>query len=199
MRRAVLRVFPAPGPFNSSAPLGGGGSGGRTVKPSNDPRSNQRNPRYANYWGPLAHKRHPPQPAQPRHTNDGAPRTRRQHQQEHRPQQPTQHAKGRTGDCPGPRKETATRRNVTRGVPHHPPPPLKRLGHPELGAGAQGWVVFDIRLSKTHRSQTSPNRNLPVNGVEDASHGTQSSPVPHVAEPIGATGNRHATSVRQGN
>ena len=29
---------------------------------------------------------------------------------------PTQHAKGRTGDCPGLRRETATRRNVTRGV-----------------------------------------------------------------------------------
>ena len=28
---------------------------------------------------------------------------------------PTQHAKGRTGDCPGPRKGTTTRRNVTRG------------------------------------------------------------------------------------
>ena len=28
---------------------------------------------------------------------------------------PTQHAKVRTGDCPGPRKETETRRNVTRG------------------------------------------------------------------------------------
>ena len=43
------------------------------------------------------------------------------HQQEHRPQRPTersdptQHAKGRTGDCPGPRNETTTRRNVTRG------------------------------------------------------------------------------------
>ena len=38
---------------------------------------------------------------------------------EHRPQRPsqrsdpTQHAKGRAGDCPGPRKESATRRNVT--------------------------------------------------------------------------------------
>ena len=32
---------------------------------------------------------------------------------------PTQHAEGRTGDCPRPRKETATRQNVT-GVP----PPL---------------------------------------------------------------------------
>ena len=44
------------------------------------------------------------------------------HQQEHRPQRPTessdptQHAKGRTGDCPGPRKGTTTRRNVTQGA-----------------------------------------------------------------------------------
>ena len=50
-----------------------------------------------------------------------APRTRKRHPQGHRPQRPTesndptQHAKGRTGDCPGPRKETTTRRNVTRG------------------------------------------------------------------------------------
>ena len=28
---------------------------------------------------------------------------------------PTQHAKGRTGDCPGPRKEATTRRTVTQG------------------------------------------------------------------------------------
>ena len=66
---------------------------------------------------------HPPQPAQPRHTNDGALRTRKRHQQEHRPQRPTersdptQHAKERTGDCPGPREGATTRRNVT------PPPP----------------------------------------------------------------------------
>ena len=44
--------------------------------------------------------------------------TWRRHQQEHRPQwppehsDPTEHAKGRTGDCPGPRKETATRRTT---------------------------------------------------------------------------------------
>ena len=55
------------------------------------------------------------------HTNHWAPRTRKQHQQEYRPQRPTessnstQHAEGRTGDCPGPHKETATRRNVTQG------------------------------------------------------------------------------------
>ena len=42
------------------------------------------------------------------HTNDWAPRMRKRHQQEHRPQRPTersdptQHAKGRTGDCPQP-------------------------------------------------------------------------------------------------
>ena len=28
---------------------------------------------------------------------------------------PTQHAKGRLGDCAGPRKETATQRNDTQG------------------------------------------------------------------------------------
>ena len=90
---------------------------------SNDPRNNQHNPQYANYWAPLTRKRHIPQhPAQPLHTNHWAARTRKRHQQEHRPQRPTessdptQHAKGRTGDCPGPRKETTTRRNVTRGA-----------------------------------------------------------------------------------
>ena len=92
-------------------------------KPSNDPSNNQHNPQYANYWVPLTRKRHiPPHSAQPKHTNHWAPRTRKRHQQEHRPQRPTersaptQHAEGRTGDCPGPRKETTTRRNVTRGA-----------------------------------------------------------------------------------
>ena len=92
-------------------------------KQSNDPGNNQHNPRYANYWAPLTRKRHIlPHPAQPQHTNDGAPRLRKRHQQEHRPQRPTersdptQHAKGRTGDCSGARKETTTRRNVTQGV-----------------------------------------------------------------------------------
>ena len=66
--------------------------------------------------------------AQPRHTNDGAPRTRKRHPQEHRPQRPTersdptQHAKGGTGDCPGPRKGATTRRNVTQGGWTPPPP-----------------------------------------------------------------------------
>ena len=91
-------------------------------KQSNDPHNNQHNPQYANYWAPLTRKRHiPPHSAQPQHTDHWAPRTRKRHQQEHRPQRPTersdptQHAKGRRGDCSGPRKGTTTRRSVTRG------------------------------------------------------------------------------------
>ena len=76
-------------------------------------------PQYANYWAPLTRKRHIlPHPAQPRPTNHWAPRTRKRHQQEAgltESSDPTQHAKGRIGDCPGPRKETATRRNVIQG------------------------------------------------------------------------------------
>ena len=69
-----------------------------------------------------------------------ASQTRKRHQQEHRPQRPTessdptQHAKGRMGDRPGPRKGATTRRNVTQGgsvgphretqrLPEHPDPP----------------------------------------------------------------------------
>ena len=91
----------------------------KTVK---RPRQQPAQPQYANYWAPLTRKRHtPPHLAQPRHTNHWAPRTRKRHRQEHRPQRPTQcsdptqRAEGRTGDCPGPRKETTTRRTVTRG------------------------------------------------------------------------------------
>ena len=91
-------------------------------KQSNDPRNNQHNLQYANYWAPLTRKRHTmPHSAQSQHTNHWTPRPRKRHQQEHRPQRPTKrsdptrHAKGRTGDRPGPRKETTTRRNVTQG------------------------------------------------------------------------------------
>ena len=93
-----------------------------TAKTVKRPHNIQHNPQYANYWAPLTRKRHiPPHSAQPRHTNYWAPRMRKRHRQEHRPQRPTersdptQHAKGRTGDCPGPRKGATTRRNVTRG------------------------------------------------------------------------------------
>ena len=102
--------------------------GAWTAKTVKRPRQQPAQPQYANYWAPLTRKRHTmPHSAQPKHTNHWAPRTRKGHQQEHRPQRPiecsdpTQHAKGRTGDCSGPRKGATTRRNVTQGVI---PPPL---------------------------------------------------------------------------
>ena len=121
---------------------------------SNDPRYNQHNPQYANYWAPLTRKRHiPPHPAQLRHTNYWALRTRKRHQREHQPQRPTersdptQHAKGRPGDCPGPCKGTTTRRNVTRGGGGGNPWPMQTLcdlpcgwhsgGHGAFGRGFQ--------------------------------------------------------------
>ena len=110
----------------------------KTVKRS---RQHPAHPQYANYWAPLTRKRHTmPHSAQPQHTNYWAPQTRKRHQQEHRPQRPTesgnptQHAKGRTGDRPGPRKGTTTRRNVTQGVagtcpgPKIPPAVVAWLG-----------------------------------------------------------------------
>ena len=96
--------------------------GAWTAKIVKRPRQQPAHPQYANYWAPLPRKRHTmPHSAQPEHTNYWAPRTRKCHQQEHRPQwptersDPTQHAKGRTGDCPGPRKGATTRQNVTQG------------------------------------------------------------------------------------
>ena len=93
-----------------------------TAKTVKRPRRQPAHPQYANYWALLTRKRHiMPHSAQPQHTNYWAPRTRKRRQQEHRPQRPTessnpmQHAKGRTGDRPGPRKGTTTRRNVTQG------------------------------------------------------------------------------------
>ena len=116
-------------------------------KQSNDPGNNQHNPQYANYWAPLTRKGHiPPHPAQPRHPNYWAPRTRKRHQQEHRPQRPTepsdptQHAKGRTGDRPGPRKGATTRRNVTQGGLARRP--LKEAGGGGSPAGAGGLLLL---------------------------------------------------------
>ena len=123
-------------------------------KQSNDLRSHQHNPQYSNYWAPLTRKRHiPPHPAQPQHTNYWAPRTRKQHQQEHRPQRPTersnptQHAKGRTGDCPGPRKGTATGRNVTQGG-----------GGGLWGGGRIGWPVLQAVCESPGRPAVIPRR-----------------------------------------
>ena len=94
-----------------------------TAKTVKRPRQQPTHPQYANYWAPLTRKRHTmPHSAQSQHTNYWAPRTRKRHQQEHRPQRPTessdptQHAKGRPGDRPGPRKGATTRRNVAQGV-----------------------------------------------------------------------------------
>ena len=98
-----------------------------TAKTVKRPGQQPAHPQYANYWAPLTRKRHTmPHSAQSQHANYWALRTRKRHQQEHRPQRPTessdptQHAKGRTGDRPGPRKGATTRRNVTQGVPPRP-------------------------------------------------------------------------------
>ena len=96
------------------------GGGMWTAKTVKRPLQQPAQPQHANYRAPLTRKRHiPPHPAQPQHTNYWAPRTRKRHPQEHRPQRPsersdpTQHAEGRTGDCPGPRKETTFLRVIT--------------------------------------------------------------------------------------
>ena len=96
--------------------------GAWTAKTVKQPPQQPAQPQYANYWAPLTRKRHTvPHSAQPQHTKYWAPLTRKRHQQEHRPQRPTersdptQHAKGRTGDRPGPNKGATTRRNVTQG------------------------------------------------------------------------------------
>ena len=117
-------------------------------KQSNDPRNNQHNPQYANYWAPLTRKRHIlPHSAQPWHTNHWAPRTRKRHPREHRPQRPTehsdptQHAERRTGDCPGPRNKTATRQNVTQGGGGDldPPAPNQKRFPVARGTGRGLW------------------------------------------------------------
>ena len=107
----------------SLVPCGTLALGCTTAKTVKRPRQQPAHPQYANYWAPLTRKRYTmPHSAQSQHTNYWAPRTRKRHQQEHRPQRPTessdptQHAKGRTGDRPGPRKGATTRRNVTQGV-----------------------------------------------------------------------------------
>ena len=117
----------APGPHTQKRSEAGYGRpvdrGVWTAKTVKRPRQQPAHPQCANYWAPLTRKRHTmPHSAQSQHTNHWAPRTRKRHQQEHWPQRPTessdptQHAKGRTGDRPGPRKGATTRRNVTQGA-----------------------------------------------------------------------------------
>ena len=117
--------------------------GAWTAKTVKRPQQQPAHPQYANYWAPLTCKRHTmPHAAQPQHTKYWAPRTRKRHQQEHWLQRPTQrsnpaqHVKGRTGDCPGPRKGTTTRRNVTQGVVVF----MGGSGMPEEGThGIRSW------------------------------------------------------------
>ena len=112
-----------------------------TAKTVKRPWQQPAHPQYANYSAPLTRKRHTmPHSAQSQHANYWAPRTRKRHQQEHRPQRPTessdptQHAKGRTGDRPSPRKGATTGRNVTQGVRPTPtntkPDPIYTLTPP---------------------------------------------------------------------
>ena len=124
----------------------------------------------------------PPHSAQPQHTNYWAPRTRKRHQQEHRPQRPTegsdptQHAKGRTGDCPGPRKGATTRRNVTQGggeVWGGPAYSNLIFPQPIFGAGGsqsqrppplinEAWPLGSIGHSKTVPQRPFVSRRLPL-------------------------------------
>ena len=97
-------------------------------KQSNDPRNNQHNPQYANYWVPLTRRRHTmPQPAQPWHTNYWALRTRKQHQQEHRLQRPT--------ECSDPTQHAKEER-VTVQVPVKRQPPDGMSQECHTGGGA---------------------------------------------------------------
>ena len=135
-----------------------------TAKTVKQPRQQPAHPQYANYWAPLTPKRHTlPHSAQPQHTNDWAPRTRKRHQQEHRPQRPTersdptQHAKGRPGDCPGPRKGTTTRRNVTQGGSVGRRTPVSK--------GMRGLRKLDGNFSEHCTPRSAPQHDLRVAGA----------------------------------
>ena len=123
----------------------------------------------------LGHPLAPSAPLKPQHHRRGggggggghwAPRTRKRHQQEHRPQwptessDPTQHAKGRTGDCPGPRKETTTRRNVTQGGWTPPPPFVKGVLPPPLLRSGRRWDTTNGATAPTS-SATQAFSTLP--------------------------------------
>ena len=142
-------------------------------------------PQYSNYWAPVTHKRHTmPHPARPQHTNHWAPQTRKRHEQEHRPQRltessdPTQHAKGRTGDCPGPHKETTTRRNVTQGLDRG-------------GAGYPRWVAGGVRwwaghyLSTVGQTAWGCEIGHPIPTLRWGMHGSDGSIIPEALDLLG--------------
>ena len=140
-------------------PEDGGVWAAKTVK---RPPQQPAQPPYATYWVPMTRKRHIlPHPAQPRHTNHWAPRTRKRHQQEQRPQwptehsDPTQHAKGRTGDGPGPRKGATTRRNVTQGGQQAPMPRHRLAERVTVQAPGRTTMRDDPRGASRRRSRPS--------------------------------------------
>ena len=67
-------------------------------------------------------------------------------------------AEGRTGDCPGPRKDTATRRNATRGGggPSPQPPPLRRLSQIFFWAFGQTKCFLWRRISLGQKFSSAP-------------------------------------------
>ena len=135
----------------------------------------------------------------PNTPNHWAPQTRKRHRQEHRPQRPTersdptQHAKGRTGDCRGPRKETTTRRNVTQGgsdvverpytAGEAPPPPDQRdhrgkernLQIREILSG-HFWYPHFWGLPRPHSGAPLPPCPLPQGAVSDSALGLSGHP-----------------------
>ena len=92
---------------------------------------------------------------------------------EHRPQRPTErsdptrHAKGRTGDCPGPRKETNGGR-----TPRSPGPNPRRQN---IGPRARTHT-----RRNTHRTRTGPTAGQPTmarRGLQSEERGTVRGPV----------------------
>ena len=125
-----------------------------------------------------------PHSAQPQHTNYWAPRTRKRHQQEHRPQRPTessdptQYAKGRTGDCLGPRKGTTTRRNVTGGGGGVSEGPGWRA-RPKAGGGVRSHEgPWDVAAVERALRSGAAERSTPVQRTSAAP--------PTVRRPTGA-------------
>ena len=152
-----------------------------TAKTVKRPRQQPAHPQYANYWAPLTRKRHTmPHSAQSQHANYWAPRTRKRHQQEHRPQRPTassdptQHAKRRTGDRPGPRKGATTRRNVTQGGGQHTrvrrwaagvrvgPPKVQLLFVNDFTRQWSLIVVFVVAVFLSSHSGNSSSESMPM-------------------------------------
>ena len=91
-------------------------------------------------------------------------------QREHRPQRPTersdptQHAKGRPGDCPGPCKGATTRRNVTQGGGGGTPCLISAWG-PRYSSGyppppLSGCVLLEVsHVSLAQRPKRHLHRN----------------------------------------